>query len=223
MKWFWLIEWACIPFKGRWYNPMDWWQILKATYYVSRLKDPIVTIFGGVGAYEEGKYTQWAYSIAQKCVENDMSVITGGGPGIMAAANCGAYDKAKELGISRLVSLGIGVYDVDPNYKNLCAPVVLLPYFFMRKWFLNNYASGFIVMPGGIGTAEELFEILNCMKTGKMKSAPIVLVGKNYWHHLIGWYNHAVEYELIKKQFIDLFIVTDDIDEAINLLIKYCR
>jgi uncharacterized protein (TIGR00730 family) len=221
MKNFWLLEWLCIPFKGRWYNPMDWWQIMRAVYNLSRLSDQVVTIFGGAGAYAEGKYTQWAYDIAGKCIENNISVITGGGPGIMSTANCGAYDMAKKLGIKKPMTLGIGVYGIDEDYKNPCAHVINLPHFFMRKWFLNLYSTGFIVLPGGIGTADELFEILNYIKTGKMKRVPVILVGKDYWHHLIQWYNHAIEYELIKEQFADLFVVTDDVNEAVSLLTTY--
>jgi len=221
MKKFWLFEWLIIPFKGRWYNPLDWWHIIQVVYKISRLSDPIITIFGGSGAFAGGKYVQWTYDIASKATALGMSVITGGGPGIMSAGNCGAHEKAQELHIKRPVTLGIGVYGVDPDYVNPCAHVISLPYFFMRKWFLNRYASGFVVMPGGIGTADELFEILNYMKTGKIKHRPVILVGKKYWASLEDWYKHGLQEKFIHEEFKDLFVVTDDIDEVISLLQTY--
>lgn len=190
-------------------------QLCYGTYHLAKLRQPIVAIFGGTRAFKEGKYAQWAEQAGELCVKQNMSVITGGGPGIMEAANCGAYNQGDP---GSKWTLGIGVDGVDPKFSNPCAPVIRVDYFFARKWLLTRYASGFILFPGGIGTVDELFEVLNLTKLGKMKRVPIVLVGKAYWHHLIEWYQHAFEYELIDGPPETAFCVTDDPDEAVKII-----
>ncbi len=181
---------------GDWFN--QWWPF-----------------FGGKGAYEAGKYVQWAQEVGQACVEYKMSVITGGGPGIMTAANCGAAKRQIRIKNGRLV---LGVRGVDVDFVNTCAPLIVVDYFFVRKWLLTHYACGFILFPGGIGTLDEFFEVLNLTKLGKMKQVPIVLVGSVYWQNLIKWFEHAFEYELIAMPPQSLFTVTDDLREAARII-----
>jgi uncharacterized protein (TIGR00730 family) len=195
-------------------------QKIKGIYYLSRLKQPTVAIFGGKGAYEEGKYAQWAQQVGRICVEKNMSVITGGGPGIMEAANCGAAQAGKN---AKQWTLGIGVRGVDVEFENRCAPVITVDYFFVRKWLLTHYAAGFILFPGGIGTLDEFFEVLNLIKLHKMKKVPIVLVGSSYWKNLINWFEHAFEYEFVAEAPHTFFVVTDDLQEAVCIIERVCR
>jgi predicted Rossmann-fold nucleotide-binding protein len=174
------------------------WQIVYGTYQLSRLHQPIVAIFGGKGAHEEGKYAHWATQVGQLCVQKKMSVITGGGPGIMEAANCGAASATK-----------------DGNN-------VLVDYFFVRKLLLTKYACGFILFPGGIGTLDEMFDLLNLIKLGKIKKVPIVLMGTSYWKDLINWFEHAFQYEFVPVPYRSFFIITDDPEEAVRIIADAC-
>lgn len=194
-------------------------QGIYGVYRLSRLHQPIVSIFGGSRAYEAGKYTQWAQETAALCAENNLSVITGGGPGIMEAANCGAYEMQK----SKRWTLGVGIEGVHQEFVNRCAPKVMVSYFFIRKWLLIRYSCAFIFFPGGIGTADEFFELLNQINLGRLSKKPVILVGKNYWHHLIAWYDHAYERDLIPLPAEKVFVVTDDPAEAVALITRSVR
>ncbi len=203
-----------------------WWVSLKSAAQLSygvfklrRLKQPIVAVFGGVGAYEGGKYAAWAKEFSAKIAEKNMSVITGGGPGIMEAANCGAYEASDT---KKGATLGIGVSGVDIDFFNECAPIMQVDYFFVRKWLLTHYACGFVFFPGGIGTVDELFEVLNLMKLRKMKRVPVILFGATYWQDIISWYKHAHESNFIIAPLESAMIVTDDIDEAVRVIVSSC-
>ncbi len=189
-------------------------------YKFSRLQGKIITIFGGREAHKGGKYEKQAYKIATQCIEQGMSIITGGGPGVMNGANCGAHDKAQELGLKNK-TLGICVPGVDIGFVSSCAPVYWVDYFFMRKWLLIRYSCGFIIFPGGIGTLDETFELLNLVKTYKIPQIPIVLFDKDYWQPIIDWYDKALDKKFILKEFKHLFMVTDDISKAI-LALQHC-
>ncbi len=197
-----------------------WWMSFKAgfqlaygVYRISKLKYPVIGIFGGTAAYENGKYFILAEAFAKKCAENGMSVITGGGPGIMKAANCSAYEVD-----GKKASLGIGVEGVDEDFKEECIPLVTVDYFFARKWLLTRYAQSFVFFPGGIGTMDEFFEVLNLVKLHKMEKAPVVLIGCDYWKGITQWYQHAFDYEFITAAPQSSFVITDDIDEAFNVI-----
>ncbi len=154
-------------------------------------------------------------------VEHNMSIITGGGPGIMESANCGAQKATVPGDQKRLHTLGIMVRNVDPGFENSCAPTFRLSYMFLRKWFLIHYSSGFVFFPGGIGTMDELFHLLDLMKLDKVPQAPIVLIGTVYWEKVRDWYvNVAIKEELVPAQFENLFVITDDLREAVEILKK---
>ena len=187
------------------------WHIFK----LSRLNQPIVSVFGGKGAYEEGKYVQWAKQLSKDITQLGISVITGGGPGIMQAANCGAFEGAKDKKGS---TLGIGVSGVDQDYKNLCSPVIYSDNFYFRKWLLTHYSSAFILLPGGIGTVDEFFEVLNLTKLHRLEKVPVILLGKSYWQDVIDWYKKAYEYDFIEQPLHDMFYITDDLDEALHII-----
>lgn len=194
-------------------------QLSYGVYRLSKLSHPIVAVFGGKGAYEGGKYAKWAEQFSAECAQKGMSIVTGGGPGIMEAANCGAFNAAKD---KKRATLGIGVSGVDIGFFNECAPMVNVDYFFVRKWLLTHYACAFVLFPGGIGTVDEFFEVLNLMKLKKMKRVPVILIGKAYWQDLLDWYQQAFESEFIAVPPQNTLIITDDIHEAVRIIHSSC-
>jgi len=184
-------------------------------WMLSRLKQPIITIFGGLGADSESVYSKTAFELSKKLVEHQYSIITGGGPGIMESANCGAISvHAKKERNKR--TLGISVSGINGDFKSLCSYTLYVRYFFIRKWLLMHYSVGYIIFPGGIGTAEELFELLDMMRHGKISKRPIILFGAEYWQPLLEWYQKALEEKFITPARTVQFIVTDSIDEALR-------
>jgi len=201
-----------------------WWVSLKSAFQLSygvfklrHLKQPVIAVFGGKGAYVKGKYASWAYDFSAQIARKKMSIITGGGPGIMEAANCGAFEATKN---KRGATLGIGVSGVDLDFFNECAPIIKVDYFFVRKWLLTHYASAYVFFPGGVGTVDELFEVLNLMKLNKMPRIPVVLVGRDYWKDLIAWYKHAHESEFISAPIDTCIMITDSIEQAVGACVQ---
>lgn len=182
---------------------------------LKKLQQPIIAVFGGAGAYDDGKYSRLAQEFGKKCAEKDMSIITGGGPGIMEAANCGAHSAR-----GKNHTLGIAVRGVDDGFDNECAPIVKMDYFFSRKWLLTRYSQAFVLFPGGIGTLDEFAEVLNLIKLKKMDKVPIIFFGTSYWKSLIDWYQHAFDYDFIELPPQNAFIVVDDVDEALAVIIN---
>jgi len=202
------------------------WQLMCSFLSLSKLHMPVVTVFGGSKEDKEGIYSKKAYAIAKKFVEHDVSILTGGGPGIMEAANCGAVSAKRENENSKKCTFGVAVAAIDTWFISSCYyPTVRVSYFFMRKWLLIRYSVGFIVFPGGIGTMDELFDLLNLLKHNKIPSFPVVLIGKQYWQPLVDWFTgSAIKHGLItEKRLLELFVVTDDMDEAFNIIYEYCK
>ncbi|WP_114855826.1 TIGR00730 family Rossman fold protein [Brachybacterium sp. YJGR34] len=174
---------------------------------------PAVSIFGSARLPEDHPDYACAREIARGIVEMGYAVITGGGPGIMEAGNRGAQEGG---GIS--VGLGIEV----PHEQGMNAYVDLgvdFRYFFARKTMFVKYSSGFVVMPGGFGTFDELFEALCLMQTHKIAMFPVVLVGGDYWRGLLDWLRSAVvDRGMIKPSDIDLLRVVDTAEEALAVL-----
>ena len=199
-----------------------WYRQLKAIFQLSwaliklsRLQQPIVSVFGGKGAYEEGKFATWAQELSKKLAEKNMSVITGGGPGIMEAASCGGYNGGgKKAGFS----LGIGLKGVDIDFASKCSPLIRVDTLASRKHLLIYYSTAFVLFPGGIGTLDEFFEVLNLIKLNKIPQVPVILIGVSYWKDLIEWYEHAVKYEFITVPAEKLFVITDDLDEVVRII-----
>lgn len=183
-------------------------QIICGVWRVSKLPHPIISIFGSSKVTQADKYAQQANQIAAWLVQEGVSVLTGGGPGIMEAANCGAVLKGGNN--TKITSIGINVRGLED--KNPCVQEYFeMDYFFARKWLLTQYSSGIIVFPGGFGTLDELSEVLTLIQTHHMKKVPIVLVGKEYWQPFLDWVTHEmVEHNLIKPEHIKLFSITDD-------------
>ena len=174
---------------------------------------PAISIFGSARLGQDDPYYRGTVEIAKGIVELGYAVITGGGPGIMEAGNRGA----KEAGG---VSVGLGIelpYEQGMNdYVDLG---VDFRYFFARKTMFVKYSSGYVVMPGGFGTFDELFEALCLMQTHKIDLFPVVLVGRAYWQGLLDWLRTAVvDGGMINPLDVDLMRVVDTPEEALEVL-----
>lgn len=202
----------------------DLWSIFKimgefVEGYDKLLKvGPCISIFGSARTRPDTKYYQMAIETAEMVTRRNFGVITGGGPGIMEAANLGAYNeggKSVGLGIDLPKEQGLNAYvhaDYEINFK----------YFFVRKVMFVKYAQGFIVFPGGFGTLDEVFECLTLIQTERIDRIPIVLIGKEYWSGLFEWIKtHLAEQELISPEDMDLVRITDDHEEAVEIVTSY--
>jgi len=195
-------------------NAYSW---MRGSFVMHKLAQPVVTIFGGTRPRKEDPFVEQAYALAYLLAKNNYAVLTGGGPGMMQAANCGAA-QARHDG-AKGITLGIGVRGIDASFKNPCAKVYNASSFFVRKWLLTNYSCGFIIFPGGIGTADELFDTLNIMKHRVLSRVPMVLIGTEYWQPLIDWLsNSGVKDGFIKPEYLDAFYVTDSLEEAFQII-----
>ncbi len=172
---------------------------------------PAVSVFGSARFDESTQHYATAREVAAKLVRAGYAVITGGGPGLMEAANRGA----KEAGG---VSVGLGIeLPFEQGLNKYVDLGVNFSYFFARKMMFVKYAQGFIVLPGGFGTFDELFEALTLTQTSKKTSFPIVLMGASYWEPLLEWLRNTVAVEgAISLRDLDLITVTDDVDTAVQ-------
>ena len=177
---------------------------------------PCISIFGSARTRVGDTYYELARSIANKLVKEGFGVISGGGPGIMEAANKGAFEKE---GTS--VGLNIDLPFEQSNNSYIDADKKLdFRYFFVRKVMFVKYAQGFVVLPGGFGTMDELFEVLTLIQTKKIDRVPVVLVGTSYWHGLREWIiNTMLQKEHnIKEKDLELMPVFDDPDDVIKYI-----
>jgi len=179
---------------------------------------PCVSIFGSARTKPENKYYLIAEDIAFKLTQKGYGVITGGGPGIMEAANKGASrGKGKSVGIN--IDLP---FEQRPNPYIDSDKLITFDHFFVRKVMFMKYAQGFIVLPGGFGTFDELFEAITLIQTRKIGKFPIILVGKDYWEGLISWVKEVMLAERnISPEDLDLFTLVDTSDEAVDLIDKF--
>ena len=194
-------------------------QLLYGAWRVSKLHKPIVSIFGGARLKQTDVYFHQAHELAQRLISENISVLTGGGPGIMEAVSCGAIAAKNK----HATSMGISVKDLGEG-KNKCVQEYFeLNYFFARKWLLTRYSVAFVVFPGGFGTMDELSEVLTLMQTKRLKRVPIVLIGTEYWEYFMKWItDEALKHGTISKDDLQLFIVTDDLFEAFCLIRDEC-
>lgn len=195
-------------------------QIMYGSWRLSGLSKPRITIFGSARLGQKTKYAQDAFDLAQKLVSSGISVITGGGSGVMNAANCGGISKEN----SSVKSVGIGVKDLEEGPNPCVQEYFELEYFFARKWLLTRHSQAFVVFPGGFGTMDELMDILTLMQTKKFDKAPIVLVGSDYWAIFMKWLNDSAFVNgLILKEDLELFKVVDSVDEIFAVVCKECE
>lgn len=179
---------------------------------------PCVSIFGSARTHPDNPYYAVAEEIAHKLTLNGYGIITGGGPGIMEAANKGA-----KSGHGKSVGLNIFLpHEQDSNPFVDRDKLITFDYFFVRKVVFVKYSQGFIVLPGGLGTLDELFEALTLIQTHKIGKFPIVLYGKKYWGGLFEWMKTVLlEERNINKEDLDLFSIVDSPDEAVKIIVDF--
>ena len=179
---------------------------------------PCVSIFGSARTKLSNNDYKLTVEISTKIVKNGYGVISGGGPGIMEAANKGA-----KIGGGASVGLNILLpHEQGSNPFIDKDKLIDFHYFFVRKVMFVKYAQGFVVMPGGLGTLDELFEAMTLIQTKKIEKFPIVLVGKDYWHGLVNWLEEKLlKTNKINKNDLSIFEIVDSAEEVIEILNKY--
>ena len=179
---------------------------------------PAISVFGSARTPQDSPDWALAEEIGKALVGAGFAVITGGGPGAMAGANKGAFEAGG-------VSVGLGIELPFEQGMNQWVDLgVNFRYFFARKTMFVKYAQGFVVLPGGFGTFDELFEALVLVQTHKVTSFPIVLMGSEYWNGLMTWLaGPVVQRGMIKPEDLALITVTDDVQEAVSLLLEAQR
>ncbi len=179
---------------------------------------PAVTIFGSARVARSGPEYKMAEQIARELAKHNLAVITGGGPGIMEAANRGAATaKGKSVGLN----IVLPTEQESNRYSNV---PLQFHYFFSRKVCFVKYSVGFIFMPGGFGTLDEFFEVLTLVQTLRIPQFPMILVGSKFWRGLLRW----IETEVQERKYISpgdarLFKLTDDPQEVVDLILEYQR
>ena len=176
-----------------------------------------VAIFGSARTPPDSPLYKTTMEVARKLNEAGYGVVTGGGPGIMEAGNRGAFDAGGE-------SIGLGIdlpMEQEPNIY--CKTLVEFRYFFIRKVMFVKYSQGFIFMPGGYGTLDEMFEVLTLVKTLKIRKIPCVMFNMKYWQGLIDWIKGTMlaQYQHINADDLDLFHRTDDPDDAVRYIVDF--
>lgn len=177
---------------------------------------PCISIFGSARTKPDNKYYQIGVEVAELLAEAGYGVITGGGPGIMEAGNKGA-----QQGGGKSVGLNIDLpFEQNHNPYIDQEHNLEFDYFFVRKVVFVKYAQGFVILPGGFGTMDELFEALTLIQTKKINKRPVVLIGKEYWTGLVEWIKTAMldmEANIAEKD-LDLFAVVDTAEEAFHYI-----
>ncbi len=194
----------------------DMWRMFRVlsdfTDAFEELEDipPAISIFGSAREKPGSLYYEKAYEISKKLSDKGFAIITGGGPGIMEAANKAAK-----------ISIGL---NIDLPHEQTTNPYVKIPlkfkYFFTRKVTFLKYSVGTVMMPGGFGTLDELSEVLVLIQTNKMSKIPVVFFGSEFYKPLLDFYEVMLKHHYISKKDLDLFIVTDDVDEAVEYIYK---
>ena len=207
------------PVEGEDFTTTDTWRVLRIQSEIVKGFDelahigPAVAVFGSARTPEHHRYYQLARETGYKLAKAGLAVITGGGPGIMQAANQGA----KEAG-----GLSIGC-NIELPYEQKANPYldvhIDFRYFFVRKLMLVKYARAFVILPGGLGTIDELYEALTLIQTGKIQRFPVVLMGTDYWRDLVDWMEEKMLGEgMINPSDLQLLQLTDDPDQAVAVV-----
>lgn len=206
-------------------HTMDSWRVFKiiAEFVegfekLSRI-GPSVAIFGSARTHYNDRYYKLAEEIAYSLVQRGYGVITGGGPGIMEAANKGA-----KRGNGKSIGINIDLpFEQKPNAYIDRDKLITYDHFFVRKVMFMKYAQGFIVLPGGFGTFDELFEAITLIQTKKIGRFPIVLVGEKFWSGLFDWVRDVMlnEEHNIGPDDLNLFRVVDEADEAVAFIDQF--
>lgn len=201
----------------------DLWRIFKImAEFVEGFEElgslgPAVSMFGSARTKPNEKYYSLAEQTAYEIAQSGFAVITGGGGGIMEAANKGA---ARADGKSVGLNIELPMEQVPNEYQNIA---LQFRYFFIRKVMFLKYAHGFVVLPGGYGTMDELFESLVLIQTLKQASFPVLLMGSDYWAGLIQWIKDSMldKHSYISPEDLDVFTMVDDPKEAADIIVQF--
>jgi uncharacterized protein (TIGR00730 family) len=185
---------------------------------VDRIDRPAVTIFGSARVREGHRWYEQARDVARRFAEAEFAVVTGGGPGVMEAANRGAKDGGG-------LSVGFNIDLPHEQHENPYLDISLtFQHFYARKTMFVKSAEGFVIFPGGFGTLDELFESLTLIQTGKVLHFPVVLFDKTFWHDLLDWVGDELLSDgLISPEDERLLFLTDDPAEAVKLVLDCYR
>jgi len=178
---------------------------------------PAVSIFGSARRMSKHeKYYKIARSVAFLLAKRNLAIITGGGPGIMEAANRGA----KEAG-GKSIGLNIQI-PIEQRPNKYIKTLIEFRYFFCRKVMFVKYASAFVILPGGFGTLDEFFEAITLIQTGRSEPFPVILVGKKYWQGLIKWFNTTLlRAASITKDDLSIFSIVDTPEEVVKIITEF--
>jgi hypothetical protein len=190
-------------------------EFVEAIESLSKLKNA-VSIFGSARVTPDDPYYQKTEKLARRLAQKGFAVITGGGPGIMEAANKGAAEAGGK-------SVGMNIrlpFEQKPNiYANIS---IDYKYFFIRKVMFVKYAVAYVIMPGGFGTMDELFEALTLIQTRRIKSFPVILMGSEYWKGLLDWLKKTmIRTSMILPEDLDFIEIIDDPDEVVKHIQKF--
>jgi hypothetical protein len=176
---------------------------------------PCITVFGSARFKEDHEYYKKAYDVGKELAAAGVTVMTGGGPGVMEAANRGAYENGG-------VSVGCNIrLPFEQEANRYMHRWVTIKYFFVRKVLLAKYSFAFVVLPGGMGTMDEFFEILTLIQTGIIRNFPVVLIGKSYFEPMVRMLESMVDAGTISPEDTKLVLITDDIQEATRYVQDY--
>ena len=175
-----------------------------------------VSIFGSARLGPDNPYYTVATQLGQMFSARGLNVITGGGPGLMEAVNRGAHAEKSQ-------SIGLNITLPDEQAGNAFQDVSLtFRYFFVRKLMFVKHAVGFVILPGGFGTLDELFEALTLVQTGKVRPFPIVLIGRDYWQGMIDWVRGSMlQQGCIRESELDLLMLVDTAEEAVEVIWRH--
>lgn len=204
-------------FKLSWYYIRMLPQLMRGAWKIARLPQPVVSVFGGTHLPADSKYAHWAEEIAARLSEYNISILTGGGTGIMEAANCGAFRNKGS-------TMGIGVKGIpDEEFPNGCTDdSILVDDFAIRRHLLIQYSKAFVIFPGGFGTLDELAEVLVLIQLDKLPVMPVILMGESFWKPMLSWMHGSMKYKFIASNFSGYFIISDDVNRVVQRIIEHC-
>ena len=190
---------------------LDFLRAFRVLHFVG----PCVTVFGSARTIPGTTYYEMARKMGEACAKLGFTVMTGGGPGIMEAANRGAFEAGGR-------SIGVNIeLPFEQHLNPYVQRSLTMRYFFTRKTVLVKYSYAFIVMPGGAGTMDEMFETMTLIQTGKLRNFPIILMGKDYWQPLMDFVYKMAEEGTISAEDPDILFFTDQVEEAVAHLQRH--
>ncbi len=194
--------------------------LIPVLWRIFALREPRISFLGGGRLSLDDQYARQARALARLCVQHGMSIITGGGRGIMQAAALGAQDAGKK----KLRSIGVGLVGVDEGLAPVSGGMLVrVDNLIMRKWLMINFSSVHVIFPGGVGTQNEFTELLALIDMKLLHRLPVVLFGKEYWQPLLDWMRQeGVAHGVVAPEVLNFFILVDDVEEAYDCIVNKC-